>query len=166
MIDPKRLAQIGVFLFGLSQLPGVIFGVIALTMQGRSLDVASLAITATHTLFVLGLVFVSRGWAALIDSSGPASSLSDLYRDDLLCTAVLILGLYLLLSGVASVVGSVVQWLTFPHPSGYGDMRLSKFVEAAQLVRALAGAALVVWGSSIISLIRWAQTVGQNRGAA
>lgn len=164
-MDPKRLAQVGVFLFGLTQLPGVIFSIVVLATQGQA-DPSALAITATHALFVLSLVFVSRGWAAIVDPSGPASSLSGLYRDDLLLSAVPILGLYLLLDGVASAVGSVVEWLNYPPTPDYGRLPLSKFVEASVVFRAVCGAILLVWGSNVVALIRWAQTVGQNRGAA
>ena len=165
-MEPKRFAQVGVFLFGLAQLPGVIFSIVVLATQGRSVDLTALLLTGTQSLFVLSLVFASRGWAAVIDLSGPSSSLSDLYRDDLLRSAIPILGLYLLLDGVASVVESVVQWLNYPTTSGYGGLPLSKFVEARMVFRAVVGAALVVWGSSVVALVRWAQTVGQTRGAA
>jgi hypothetical protein len=165
VIEARRLAQIGVFLLGLANLPSLILGVVTFTSFGRpggELDWPGMLVAFGHVLFVLSLLLASGAWAALVDASGSVSRLADFRYDDFLRAAVPILGLYLLLTGVADVVGSVVQWLFVRGSGGYEGARLWDLVPSASVVRALCGAVLVGWGSSVAALIRWAQGLGRS----
>src|SRR5262249_7746816 len=127
LIEIRRLAQIGVFLLGLSQLPAVILSIIALSAYadpGHDFDWVHFLISAGEAAFVLSLVFASRWWAAVLGSSGTTFTLADLRRDELLRAAVPLLGLYLLLSGVADVLGAILQWFGIRGSIGFENTPL------------------------------------------
>ena len=82
-------------------------------------------------------------------------------RDDLLLVAIPCLGLFLLITGVADVVGETLQWfqkrqLFFGYGMGSPDQFPSQ-LQIVPLLRATAGFVLILWGASVVELIRWAR---------
>jgi len=165
MIEARRVAQIAVFLFGLSQLGDLIRSVAAIVFLFNSdteVDSSTVLVSAGYTAFVLTLLISPGGWAALINVPGSVSALSELARDELLQVGVHLLGLYFLITGVSGAVASAAGWLQLRQTMpGYPFSP-----EAAAFVQALAGAALLLWGSSVVALVRWLRALGSPRGAA
>lgn len=127
----------------------------------------SLLVAGTYALFILSLLVLSRGWAALINVPGSVSSFRELSQDDGLRLGVALLGLYFLVSGVSGAVSSVVQWFyarglaPYEHPAPVHDL-----LDIEAIVRALCGAALILWGANVVALIAWARSLGVRKGAA
>jgi hypothetical protein len=168
LIDARRIAQIAIFLFGLSH-SGYLIRLVA-TLAGYlkpgDYDLVSIVISISYAAFVLSLLFLSAGWASLVNVPGTVSSFSALARDDLLRVGVALLGLFFLVTGVSAVVAQVVVWLEARSTLGsYGPVPAHSLLDTEALIRALSGAALLFWGSNVVALIRWARTVG-TRGAA
>jgi hypothetical protein len=169
LIDARRIAQIAIFIFGLTQLGALIqFGTaLSFYLGPGEHDPVGLVVAVTYALFVLSLLFLSRGWASLINVPGTVSEFSELARDDLLRVGVALLGLYFLVTGVSGVVAGVVQWFNvgaspaFQHPVPVRD-----FLEVTAFVRGLAGAALLFWGTNVVALVQWARSLGSGKGAA
>ncbi len=170
MIDARRLAQIGIFLYGLSQLSSLITATLTIGASFQSeadAEAAFLFVPIGYSIFILSLLFLSGGWAALVNVPGTVSRLSEVGRDDLLRTGVPLLGLYFLISGVATVVGSAVASLYLRCAvSDFGAPPLERPGNAAAFIRAIAGAALVLWGTNVVALIQWARALGGKRGSA
>jgi hypothetical protein len=107
LTDIRRLAQIGVFLLGLSQLPRLILDVLGLIAYA-DFTWEVILISAGRGLFVLSLVLASGTWAAVLDPSGSASSLADFRRDDFLRAAVPVFSVVETPSVVRTVVGAAL----------------------------------------------------------
>jgi hypothetical protein len=171
LIDARRIAQIAIFVFGLSQLGGLIqlgtaFG-IYLSPEAGSPRVLGLVVAATYTAFVLSLLFLSRGWASLVNVPGTVSTFRQLSRHELLQVGVALLALFFLITGVAGAVASVVEWFNAPLKAASGQrLPLGEFLNVAALLRGFAGAALLFWGTSVVNFIQWAKSLGTGRGAA
>jgi hypothetical protein len=164
--DIRRCAQIGVFLLGLTQLPGVVFYASSLIAYGGKVDWGMVPIYAGQLIFVASLLFASSAWAAILGGSGTVSALRDLRRDDFLRAAVPVLGLYFLLAGVSDVLGAILRWFMVRGSEDFRNAPVFAFVESSSVVRAVLGAALILWASNVWALIHWAQTLGEKRGAA
>jgi hypothetical protein len=170
VIDARRLAQIGVFLFGLSQLGALISVGLAFAAYfepNQESHLGSLLVPLGYGAFVLSLILLSGGWASLVNVPGSVATFSQLNRDDLLRVGVALLGLYFLITGVSGVVASLVTWLQGRSLLGsYEPLSPLQLLETASLVRALAGAALVLWGTNVVAFIQWLRGLGGTRGAA
>ena len=171
MIDARRLAQIGIFLLGLVHIEVIILNGPALVRELLSegpIETSFALVYFGQLVFVLSLLIGSAGWAKLVNVPGSVSSFSSMKRDDLLMVAIPCLGLFLLVTGVADVIGETVQWFQQRELLlGQGLGNPQEFPSQLQIVpflRALAGIVLILWGASVVELVRWARGLGRSKG--
>ena len=173
MIGARRLAQIGIFLVGILQLNEILYTgpvIVGEIFSERDTDLSFILVYAGQLVFVLTLLFGSAGWAKLVSVPGTVSDFSSISRDDLFLVAVSCLGLLLLVTGIADVVGGTVQW--FQHrrfalgPGALSPYSFPSHLEVVPVIRAALGLVLVLWGTSVVELIRWARGLGHRKGVA
>jgi hypothetical protein len=173
VIDARKLAQIGIFLVGIFHLNAILFAgpvIVGELFSERETDLSFVLVYVGQLVFVLTLLFGSGGWAKLVSVPGTVSSFSSLSREDLFLVAVSCLGLLLLVTGIADVVGSTVEWFQQRRfalgPGALSPYSFPSHLEVVPVIRAALGLVLVLWGTSVVELIRWARGLGRQKGVA
>lgn len=173
MVDARRLAQIAVFVVGLLYLDSLLNSLLWLAQMATSdygVEPAYFLLPAGHTLFVLTLIFAPGGWAKLLNVPGSVSTFAQFTQDDLVRTLGVGIGLYFLVSGVADAVGGVVSWQqarAYALDRGIGNpMEYPRYPDLAPFLRAVLGAALVLWGARIPNVLSRLRTAGHSKSAA